>query len=163
MKSLLCRSASKPRADTQCGPAKARPFRLGTVLRTSSITAAKPSSSMRRSHIVTSARSFAVEPNNAGSGRVSKRYRMMAGTSPSPALRRGRHDTIPPDGYAWRIGDTKRRKITMEDDDRLVRLEANVAGLSSLFIDLAAIIHDMQPKAIEELLGKRRALVQQLE
>ena len=51
----------------------------------------------------------------------------------------------------------------MEDDDRLVSLEANVAGLSSVFIDLAAIIHDMQPKAIEELLGKRRALVQQLE
>ena len=51
----------------------------------------------------------------------------------------------------------------MEDDDRLVSLEANVAGLSSAFIDLAAIIHDMQPKAIEELLGKRRALVQQLE
>jgi hypothetical protein len=51
----------------------------------------------------------------------------------------------------------------MEDDDRLVSLEANVAGLSSLFIDLAAIIHDMRPKAIEELLGKRRALVQQLE
>jgi len=51
----------------------------------------------------------------------------------------------------------------MEDDDRLVSLEANVAGLSSVFIDLAAIIHDMQPKGIEELLGKRRALVQQLE
>ena len=51
----------------------------------------------------------------------------------------------------------------MEDDDRLVSMEANVAGLSSVFIDLAAIIHDMQPKAIEELLGKRRALVQQLE
>ena len=51
----------------------------------------------------------------------------------------------------------------MEDDDRLVNLEPNVAGLSSVFIDLAAIIHDMQPKAIEELLGKRRALVQQLE
>ena len=51
----------------------------------------------------------------------------------------------------------------MEDDDRLVGLEANVAGLSSVFIDLAAIIHDMQPKAIEELLGKRRALVRQLE
>jgi hypothetical protein len=51
----------------------------------------------------------------------------------------------------------------MEDDDRLVSLEANVAGLSSVFIDLAAIIHDMQPKAIEELLGKRLALVQQLE
>ena len=51
----------------------------------------------------------------------------------------------------------------MEDDDRLVSMEANVAGLSSVFIDLAAIIHDMQPKAIEELLGKRRTLVQQLE
>jgi hypothetical protein len=51
----------------------------------------------------------------------------------------------------------------MDDDARLVSLEANVAGLSSVFIDLAAIIHDVQPKAIEELLGKRRALVQQLE
>ena len=51
----------------------------------------------------------------------------------------------------------------MEDDDRLISLEANVAGLSSVFIDLAAIIHEVQPKAIEELLGKRRALVQQLE
>jgi len=51
----------------------------------------------------------------------------------------------------------------MEDDARLISLEANVAGLSSVFIDLAAIIHEVQPKAIEELLGKRRALVQQLE
>jgi len=51
----------------------------------------------------------------------------------------------------------------MEDDDRLVSLEANVAGLSSVSIDLAAIIHDMQPRAFEEILGKRRALVQQLE
>ena len=51
----------------------------------------------------------------------------------------------------------------MEDDARLISLGANVAGLSSVFIDLAAIIHEVQPKAIEELLGKRRALVQQLE
>ena len=51
----------------------------------------------------------------------------------------------------------------MEDDDRLVSLEAKFAGLSSVFIDLAAIVHQMEPKAIDDLLGKRQALVRQLE
>ena len=51
----------------------------------------------------------------------------------------------------------------MEDEDRLISLEANVAGLGSVFIDLAAIIHQMEPKAIDDLLGKRQALVRQLE
>ena len=58
----------------------------------------------------------------------------------------------------------------MEDEDRfisleerLISLEANFAGLSSVFIDLAAIIHRMEPKAIDDLLGKRRTLVRQLE
>jgi len=52
---------------------KARFLRPGTALRTASITAANPSSSARRSHMITNAFIFGVAPSSGGSGCISSR------------------------------------------------------------------------------------------
>src|SRR5216684_8389753 len=57
-------------------------FETGAELRMASMTAANPSSSARRSHIATSAFSFAVSPSKSGVGWTSSMYRQIAGTSP---------------------------------------------------------------------------------
>src|SRR6476659_103599 len=51
---------------------KARFLRPGTALRTASITAANPSSSARRSHMITNAFIFGVAPSSGGSGWISQ-------------------------------------------------------------------------------------------
>src|SRR6478735_380115 len=50
----------------------ARFLRPGTALRTASITAANPSSSARRSHMITNAFIFGVAPSSGGSGWISQ-------------------------------------------------------------------------------------------
>jgi hypothetical protein len=57
---------------------QSRPFRPAEALRIPSITAAKPSSSARRSHMVTNAFSVGVSPNRGFIGEASSKQRKMA-------------------------------------------------------------------------------------